>query len=223
LIAWRKLRKRPLIAKKTLHYNDEYENEIYKVEGLEVLIDHAKYSPIYGREYGTVGHSEVPVKALLNGKEVKKTFYIQLSGGEYLSQMGCWITTTGGDCEFDEEELILYEAVNSCKDCPSLSSVAEDCYEKYLENELDDGGEWEEVEGWASDWERHIQVTATTTGTWVLEKNKQENGDKKYRLRMEKSGHVSPNDYASFPDFEVAYVDSIEDALSIIGADVEDF
>ena len=52
----------------------------------------------------------VTVSAQLNGEECKATFNVQAVNGYHLPQMGCWITTNGGDGEFTAHEKVLYAA-----------------------------------------------------------------------------------------------------------------
>jgi hypothetical protein len=173
--------------------------KVFVVEDARVIEDCSEYDE--EGEYATI-----TIKGRINGIEFTADFHVQLTGGDYLPQMGCWMFTDAGDMEFSDEEWILYKAFAG-----SIGRLAEKAYQEWFADKLDDGGEWKEVNGWAPAHERHILIGSTASGTWVLEKNADNNA--KYRLRIEKSGFIGQNDYAAFPnDLGPIYVDSKEEA-----------
>jgi hypothetical protein len=151
-------------------------------------------------DFSGEGDYEVEIKIDVAGQEISDKFYVQLSGGEYLSQMGCWITAdgSGGDINFDDYRDGIFSPFLS-----DIISAAEIWYEE--ENELDKDG-WKFVRD-----TMYCDISATSSSRITVEKNEErlENEeDDAYRAYTDNSGFTQPNDYSNLPNFRVEYFDS---------------
>ncbi len=80
---------------------EKFPEVIFKLSS--VIIENA--TATFEEEIGGI----VEVDAVVDGVSESITFCVQLCAGRYESQNGCWITTTDGDFEFSEAELVVYE------------------------------------------------------------------------------------------------------------------
>ena len=148
-----------------------------------------------------------PVAVTLLDEELE--FWVQLSGGQFLSQMGCQICSDlEGDYWADPEEEIIGLFMSE------ITLSAEKACAEYTENLLitdEDGvpAAWEVIERGT------VYQTATSEKSYVIQE-RVEAGSKtykyKYRVIADNSGFIQPNDYASLYDVEPVYVDSLESA-----------
>lgn len=88
--------------------------------------DHCIASSKYGADYtkhcvmphsvnfsmGDDNDINVTIEAEVDGDVSEVTFNVQTVNGRYMPQMGCWITTNGGDGEFSLIEKMIFEASN---------------------------------------------------------------------------------------------------------------
>ena len=124
------------------------------------------------------------------------TFYVQLSGGDYLPQMGCLIS-----CEDDTGEVELEHLSGD------ISRCAEQFYKReVVENLITENDE--EGEGFEFlTYSEAFPIGATSYYQWCIEKS--ESG--RFKAYISNTGHISPNDYASFPEFDIKYFNSEND------------
>ena len=84
----------------------KYPNDNYEMVAVEDIKTNCDFGDLEGGEIDV----NVTVTGLINGEHSEAIFNVQMCGGLYLSQMGCWITTNGGDGEFVFLERVLYTA-----------------------------------------------------------------------------------------------------------------
>lgn len=84
----------------------KYPNDNYEMVAVEDIKTNCGFGDLEGDEVDV----NVTVTGLINGEHSEGTFNVQMCNGYHLSQMGCWITTNGGDGEFSFLERILYTA-----------------------------------------------------------------------------------------------------------------
>ena len=124
-----------------------------------------------------------------NGVE-QNEMIVQLSGGEYLSQMGCQISfgDDGDFCPEDPEKDSWFG---------DLIISAEKAYEEWVEelkNEESNEGEiWE-----FDDYFNQSICSATSSSDMTVEVSNQG----RYRVFIGTTGFTQPGDYSSLPDFE---------------------
>ena len=125
-------------------------------------------------------------------------FYVQLSGGEYLPQMGCLITHKDAT-KFEDIELEYFG-----KD---IVRCAEQFYKReVVENLITENDE--EGEGFEFlTYSEAFPIGATSYYQWGIEKS--ESG--RFKAYISNAGHISPNDYAPFPEFDIKYFNSEDD------------
>lgn len=63
-------------------------------------------------EFGEGDDIDVTIDAEIDGELNQVAFNVQTVNGLHMSQMGCWITTNGGDGEFSLTENMIFEALN---------------------------------------------------------------------------------------------------------------
>ena len=141
----------------------------------------------------------VTVSAQLNGEECEATFNVQTVNGHYLSQMGCWITTNGGDGEFTAHEKVLYAAF-------AISDMAEDWYRETHKTAVTyhDGG---------------FNVLISSQSVDIKEKD-----DKFYAVVV--NNDFNAHDY-NVPEVVGSHYDSLDEAMAYLnqfrGNEHEDF
>lgn len=105
---------------------DQYETETVAKEEMEKLVtryndDPKNYSVLKAQlisfdfeeaddgEVGADTNYSAHIVVKIDGKVENSEFYVQLNNGFYMPQMGCWITTSGGDGEFNNVEKVINE------------------------------------------------------------------------------------------------------------------
>ncbi len=86
--------------------NELKNNKVYDEGETVFTVSILSATADYDEEIG----STVAISAEINNKLEEVSFTVQLCGTSYESQNGCWITTNGEDREFDENELLIFEA-----------------------------------------------------------------------------------------------------------------
>jgi len=159
-------------------------------ENKKLRVVEAEYDPELG--------SDVAVE--LSGE--RTVFTVQLIGGEYQSQMGCWIIKEGVSDDFD---FIDTEFEDYSED---IINAGEKAYDEYIKAELNAGVEENEK------FEFYIMLgggNVSATASYCIHLEKSNIG--RYRIVQENSGHIGPTDYESFPDFVApVYFDDEESA-----------
>ncbi|MGD9600061.1 MAG: hypothetical protein AB7P94_17235 [Steroidobacteraceae bacterium] len=156
--------------------------------------------------------SEIKITIEVNDSEIiEENFGVQLCGGEYQKNMGCWITCANfdGDVYFDEFRNGYFTPF-----LDYIINTAEEAYDNFENNELDDGGEWEEI-----DQKNYNQISATCLSHTVIEKRADSNEEEDcdcYRTYNKTSGFISINDYAQKPELNLQYWDSLESARNYL-------
>lgn len=142
------------------------------------------------------------VTVSLNDEE--SDFVVQLTGGEYSSQMGCWIIheTQDGDFGFDDTAFADYAG--------DIITAGEESYETWVQEQMDEEVEEGEVFKFY-DLKECRNCSATSSSQITVEKSN--NG--RFRSYLEGSGFTQPNDYSTKPDFKgPIYYDNEEDYLN---------
>ncbi len=153
----------------------------------------------YEEEVGGIVHAKIG--------NLTKIFTVQLTGGEYLSQMGCWIIIDG-----------YSEDINFEIDCPAFTDfepeiikAAENAHEKYVSEKLQDGV-------WSDIGEMGCQTVSATSSTskivQELDNFDESLHDYKYRVVTNNSGFTQPNDYSQMPDFKIWHFRNLDAAIT---------
>jgi len=98
----------------------KYPNDNYEIVTVEDIKTNCDFQDLEGGD----SNVNVTVTGLIDGEHSEGTFHVQMCDGYHLSQMGCWITTNGGDGEFSFLERILYTATE-------VADIAESYFAAY--------------------------------------------------------------------------------------------
>lgn len=140
---------------------------------------------------------EIGAEVLCALNEKKETFFVQLSGGEFLPQMGCLLIGKNEDNSY----------FNNYFD--EIIKAGEDCYDAYIDS-LKEIGEWETV--FIDD---EVRCSATSYTREVIERKINFDKDQdnyEFRVIRENNGFTQPNSYSSMPDFSIEHFSSLEAA-----------
>ena len=116
---------------------------------------------------------------------------VQLAGGEYLQQMGCWL--------FYNDEAEYYPAETSIIKLviDDITRAAEKDYKDDCASEMEEGSR--DGESWEFLLSRdHHQLSATSSSYIRVDKSNQD----RYRVYSDNDGFTQPNDYSQKPEFE---------------------
>ena len=105
--------------------DDEFMDSFETEEEATDYITSSKYGEYYTKhcviphsvefaigEFGEGDDIDVTIDAEIDGELNQVAFNVQTVNGLHMSQMGCWVTTGGGDCEFSLTEKMIFEALN---------------------------------------------------------------------------------------------------------------
>lgn len=102
-----------------------------EVASVEILSKSAQYT-----NDGDCEYSVATVTADVDNERHEVAFTVQLAGGEYLSQMGCWATTTGADFAFSDIERMIWEVAEVVSQAEKSASQYELGAYDYLDSEF---------------------------------------------------------------------------------------
>lgn len=114
----------------------KHDDNTYKVHSVEIIDVNCEFTDFDENDETVL----VNVTAKIDDEYESAGFNVQMTGGEYRSDLGCWITTDAGDGEFSNKEKLIDGAMN-------VISVAESFAEAHVEEEdtieqLEENGEY---------------------------------------------------------------------------------